>query len=94
MICLRQAGWAPGTHHRFTGCELAALTIKGLVFSGDLRVLLFSDPNFVPKTVFLLSGWALVVLGALCPAPVVWTVKRLCLLRPMGLRAFTSSELG
>ena len=31
------------------GCELTALTNKGMVFSGDLMVTLFLDPSFCPK---------------------------------------------
>ena len=58
------------------GCELTALTIKGLVFSGDLKVTLFPDPSFVPKTVSVLSRRAPVVLHAFHPAPVSRIDKR------------------
>ena len=70
------------------GCELTALTVKGLVFSGDLKVTLFPDPSFVPKTVSVLSSRAPVVLHAFHPAPVSRKDKRLHLSCPVRAMRF------
>ena len=65
------------------GSELTALTITGLVFSGDLKVTLFPDPGFAPKTVSELTSRAPVVLHAFHPAPVSRSDKRLHLSCPV-----------
>ena len=65
------------------GSELAALTNRGLVFSGDLMVTLFPDPSFVLKTVSVLSGRAPVVLHAFRPSPQTREDKRLHLSCPV-----------
>ena len=65
------------------GSELTALTITGLVFSGDLMVTLFPDPGFAPKTVSDLTSRAPVVLHAFHPAPVSRNDKRLHLSCPV-----------
>ena len=65
------------------GCEITALTNVGMVFSGDLKVTLFPDPSFVPKTVSVLTRRAPVVIHAFYPSPVTGEEKRLHLSCPV-----------
>ena len=66
------------------GSELAALTIRGLVFStGDVMATVYPDPAFVPKTVTELYRRAPMVIRAFHPSPVTGEEERLHLLCPV-----------
>ena len=64
-------------------CELQALTVNGLTFSGDLKVTVFPDPTFRPKTVSTITGRTPLVLYAFHPSPRGATQRRLHLLCPV-----------
>ena len=65
------------------GCELTALTVKGLTFSGNLKVTVFPDPGFRPKTVGAITRRGPLVLHAFHPSPRTAAHKRLHLLCPV-----------
>ena len=64
-------------------CELQALTVNGLTFSGNLKVTVFPDPTFRPKTVSTITGRTPLVLYAFHPSPRGATQRRLHLLCPV-----------
>ena len=63
--------------------ELAALTINGITFSGDYKVVINQDPAFAPKHVGTLYRRTPVVLRAYFPRPRGLTERRRHLLCPV-----------